>query len=333
MAILILTLKVKTTGRAFYCNSLQGESDFNITINADMTVSCNCQDYDGKGQIGDLREQDLGEIFSNTRASRLRKELASGRIPLSVCYSCQDLRISEKRTIKALINEYKTPKKAIQVENTAVCNLKCLSCHREIIAKTRRRMTMSKMDIEKVALTVRNYGIKKIAFFNLGEPFLAPRVAEDIDVLRRHNPYVYISTATNGIYLDTIEKREAALKLDIVSFSIDGVTQEQLVKYQVGGDFAKSYYNMKELVAFRNNRGLKNPVIEWKYVLFKWNDTISSIEEAVRLAKDAGVDIISFWPGGINLSRRTRRFYTDPYFKSLGSASWKGREIDFRSNR
>ena len=36
-------------GQRFYCRALAGESEYNLTINCDLTVSCNCQDYDGSG--------------------------------------------------------------------------------------------------------------------------------------------------------------------------------------------------------------------------------------------------------------------------------------------
>ncbi len=41
-------------GQRFYCRALGGESEYNLAIHCDLTVSCNCQDYDGSGQIGDL---------------------------------------------------------------------------------------------------------------------------------------------------------------------------------------------------------------------------------------------------------------------------------------
>jgi len=40
-------------GNAYYCKALSGLSSYNICINCDLTVSCNCQDYDGSGQIGE----------------------------------------------------------------------------------------------------------------------------------------------------------------------------------------------------------------------------------------------------------------------------------------
>jgi len=72
------------------------------------------------------------------------------------------------------------------------------------------------------------------------------------------------------------------------------------------------------------------PVIDWKYVVFSWNDSEAEIEKAVELAREARVDILSFWPGDGSPAQKSSRFKNDEYFKNLGSESWKGREIDFR---
>ena len=59
-----LELKAKATGRGYYCAALHGESEYNITINSDLTVSCNCQDYEGIGNIGDLHKNSFEEVLA-----------------------------------------------------------------------------------------------------------------------------------------------------------------------------------------------------------------------------------------------------------------------------
>jgi hypothetical protein len=71
-----LIRKASERNEIFYCATLAGESDFNICINSDMTVSCNCQDYDGSGRIGHLTIQALEEIFNGPTAPRFRTMLA-----------------------------------------------------------------------------------------------------------------------------------------------------------------------------------------------------------------------------------------------------------------
>ena len=71
-----------------------------------------------------------------------------------------------------------------------------------------------------------------------------------------------------------------------------------LKKYEKLGSFEKAYENMKALVDYRNSKGLSRPLIEWKYLLFNWNDRRSAIERAIEMAREAHVDAISFWPTG-----------------------------------
>ena len=61
----------KLRGEVFTCAALTGRSAYNICINSDLTVSCNCQDFSGRGKIGSLREHSL------TECSRGRSYVAS----------------------------------------------------------------------------------------------------------------------------------------------------------------------------------------------------------------------------------------------------------------
>jgi pyruvate-formate lyase-activating enzyme len=317
-------------GEAFFCNALNGGSDYNICINADMTVSCNCVDLDGSGHLGDLRANTLREIFSGPTATAFRASLARGVLPIRRCLSCRELTKTSRAEARTSLSRYSPPTRGIMVENTVQCNLHCLNCNRTLILKTRKRPRMTLPDMEKVAREIRDNGIAVINFFNLGEPFLSDTIYEELSLLKEHNPAAAIYVSTNGALINREEKLEAALLADYIFFSLDGTTNESVNKYQAGGSFDATYRNMKELVRLRNSRGRTKPVIDWKYVVFSWNDGEAEIEKAVALAREARVDIISFWPGSGTPEQVSSRFKNDPYFRTLGSASWKGREFDFR---
>src|ERR1700761_3039814 len=65
----------KVTGRNYYCNALVGESEYGITVNSDLTISCSCQDYDGSGHLGDLKKNTFEEIFHGPVAKKFQAEL------------------------------------------------------------------------------------------------------------------------------------------------------------------------------------------------------------------------------------------------------------------
>jgi uncharacterized Fe-S cluster-containing radical SAM superfamily protein len=289
-------VRASIAGQRFTCEALGGRSSYNITINCDLTVSCNCQDYDGSGHIGDLREQTLEEIFHGSRARFLRRELAAGRLPLRTCSRCPELRRVAPREAERLAETFELPRRGVLVENTVRCNLNCIACARDEVLATRVRSGMSAADIEVVAEAIATCGIRGVSFFNLGEPFLSNRILHELETLRARAPALAIGISTNGMLLDTDEKRRAALLADHVSFSLDGDCQETAARYQVGIDFERSLRNMAALVAERRRRDLAKPLIDWKYVVFRWNDRPRQIRHAVDLARTAGVDRICFVP-------------------------------------
>lgn len=136
-----------------------------------------------------------------------------------------------------------------------------------------------------------------------------------------------IGITTNGILLDTDEKREAALLTDRVRFSIHGVDDTTMREYQRGAFFDRAYENMKRLVQYRARNGAVRPKIEWKYLLFNWNDRVEMIRRAVGLAREANVDTISFWPARTPLYGISWRYRMSGFFRHLGEPSRKGREV------
>ena len=311
---------------AFYCTSLQGEANYGITINSDLTVSCNCSGLYGFGKLGDLRNQTINEILSNETSNCFRAELARGKLPIIDCVACQNLHRSKDVPD---INKHEIPK-SILLENTVNCNLNCLACKRTSILRNRTKRSMTPDDIEFISLQFKDMGVEKVYYFNQGEPFFSDNIKEEIQSIKRYNPDINLLVSTNGQLLDSKDKQTAALMFDHIFFSIHGSDQESISRYQRGADFKRAYLNMKELIELRGSK--KKPVIEWKYVLFRWNDKESLLDNAIVLAKEAKVDILSFWKTTFPAYGISYRYYLGfRYFQEYGVSSWKGREIDFRN--
>jgi hypothetical protein len=86
---------------------------------------------------------------------------------------------------------------------------------------------------------------------------------------------------------------------------------------------------MKAVVSLRNESGRKKPLIEWKYVLFNWNDRPEMIAAARELALRAGVDVISFWPTNAPFYGKSLRYYLSPFFTRETVKQWTTRELWF----
>jgi len=342
-------------GQRFYCNALAGESDYNLTINCDLTVSCNCQDYNGSGHLGDLNKNSFKEVFFGPVAAKFRTELAKGKLPILSCTRCGDLRRAPKSQVQTVPepatngNGHSTPTatngagpalfagpkprlpyQGMLLENTVRCNIDCIGCDRQSAARIRTTKQMDLAKLSEMADLVHELGLQKLFYLNLGEPFLSPNIGQELPLLRKKNPNCSIVISSNAILVTNDAKREAALNASHIFFSIAGIDDDMLNKYERYGNFEKAYANMKALVDYRNARGLSRPQIEWKYLLFNWNDRRATLERAIEMARAAGVDAISFWPTSNPAYGYSFR-YRLGLMNHIGVANWKGRELDLRA--
>ncbi|TAL07273.1 MAG: radical SAM protein [Verrucomicrobia bacterium] len=321
-------LQARVTGRGYYCAALHGESEYNLTINSDRTVSCNCQDYDTTGHLGDLRKNSFEEIYFGPIAKKFRDDLAAGKMPIPTCARCGDLK---RLPAGAQPPPVKLPHRGMLLENTVRCNVDCTGCARENAATLRvdKQLQMPLPELEQMGDLMSRLGMKQIFYLNLGEPFLSPGITEELPMLRKKNPDCRIVTSTNGILINTDAKREAALNFSHIFFSVHGISDEMSEKYMHRGNFTKAYAAMKELAAYRNARGLTQPILEWKYLLFNWNDNPRHIERAIEMARAAGLDFISFWPTHNPFWGLSWRYHLG-LLNHVGEKTWKGREVDLR---
>ncbi len=316
-------------GKRFACNALSGESSYNIAVNSDFTVSCNCTDYYKTGQIGDLNTSTLKEIFSSAASQRLRTDLAKGRLPLFQCVLCADRRTVPRKEAAAPITDYRLPYKGMMVENTIACNLRCVSCPRESIMSKRKTARLSIEQVDLLSSQFAEMKLQSLAYFNLGEPFVHDRIYDELSILKLHNPQMNIVLSTNGSLLDTDTKRKAAMLLGGLCVSIFGPDTVIANKYQRGTDFDRAYRNLIELVRHRDETGSPTQ-IEWKYVLFRWNDHPDHIARAIELARQSGVDKITFWPTLSPPWSLSWRWYLGK-MKHVGEPFAHGRQVVFRS--
>lgn len=332
-----LILKACLRRESFYCRAMAGESNYNICINSDLTLSCNCQDYSGQGHLGDLGTETLEQIFHGVTARKFRAQLARRRFPTDQCPTCPELRTAPLKNVDRHLSGFRVPYSGIMVENTALCNLRCPMCKREQLLATRSRNSLSLRDVEKIAAILRENGIESVYYFNLGEPFLPADIHDQVKTIRAANPEIRIITSTNGLLLDTDEKRAAAMEMDYIFISLDGVDREMVNRYQVGSDFDRVYENMTRLAALKKEAGrlrdgVRLPIIEWRYILFRWNDRPAHLRKAVELARSAAVDLLVFAPGAARFVDRSYRSRYHPYFTRLGQRGPNGETVINFSN-
>lgn len=184
------------------------------------------------------------------------------------------------------------------LEPTNLCNLNCPFCmvgvHNEYNKKhksaahnfiTRPKGFITGATLNKVIKEASLFGIKKIQFHFQGEPLMHKRYVPMVIKLKKAG--FYVQFFTNGLLLTpNAVNRLVMAGVDLIRFSIDGLTQDVYEKNRVGGDCKKAFDNLQKMV--RRAKGSKTK-IEWQLIVLSNNE--HQIAEAVALSKKIGVKL------------------------------------------
>jgi MoaA/NifB/PqqE/SkfB family radical SAM enzyme len=288
--------------RRFTCDWI-----FNIlVVLSDGKVVCGCADPYGERPLGHLKDNSLYEIWHSDKVKQIRKDLNEGHC--CFCDACGLKRyLKEGEPVpRQPVDMEILPR--IFLEPTVLCNLSCYRavCSRESgILKTRTRHQFPFDEFQELIREV-GKNLIRLDFFNYGDPFVHPRAVDMVEYIKGEYPHIYLYTSTNGLMLDQDKiERLVASGLDEITFSVDGPDQETYVQYRRQGDFSKVLDIMARFVMARNKLGREVPFINWRYILFKWNDTRNKMDKARKLARRIGVDRLTWEitdhpPGGMS---------------------------------
>ncbi len=266
-----------------------------LVVLCDGKVVCGCADPYGERPLGDLAEHSIHEIWNSGITQRIRHDLNQGYSPF--CLNCGLKRfINSRESIpqRPLIMET-IPR--IFFEPTVLCNLSCFKsvCSKESgIVKTRSRPFFP-TDTFKNLMAQIGPGLIRLDFFNYGEPFVHPDAVEMLEYVRSSFPGIYVYVSTNGLTLDESRIRRIVQSgIDEITFSVDGPNQPIYEKYRCGGDFQRAIRNMAFCVHERNRTNREVPFINWRYILFRWNDPERLLRQTEKLAASLGVDRLTW---------------------------------------
>ncbi len=184
------------------------------------------------------------------------------------------------------------------IELTSLCNLKCNGCMQSRFDFTLYRKK-NRLDISRLIAWLSSgiLALKNIRLFNYGETFLHPQAIDFCSAVNAKNSKLNIEIATNGMLLNTSQKRRRILFSGVNSllFSIHGSSQETTQIYMTRRfNFEKMLMILRELVSVKNTYELKTPRLIWKFLLFSWNDSDEEIKRAIALTRQIGLDGIIF---------------------------------------
>jgi hypothetical protein len=125
-----------------------------------------------------------------------------------------------------------------------------------------------------------------IVYLGLGEPLEHPNFPELCNLAMKIAPNAIHELGTNGnpLFLETV--RDSQLDRIIVG---DGVRQSSYEKYRIRGSVSRALQFMRDERKYATN----NRFIEWKYILFEFNDSDEELIEAQKWRRDRrGLDYV-----------------------------------------
>ncbi|MCC6165356.1 MAG: radical SAM protein [Acidobacteria bacterium] len=258
----------------------------------DGRLVCGCADPYGKRVLGDARTASVGDIWTGPTASTLRRELNAGGSEF--CGDCPlKLPLAEDEMPPQRSLDAGPLPSRMYVECTAACNVSCLDscCAPETgIART-RQAGMLDVDLFRRVLAEVGPTLERIDFFNYGEAFLHKRAVEMCELVKREYPHIYLYTSTNGGALNEESARRLVRSgIDEVTFSVDGASQDVYATYRQRGRFDHVMKNLRAVMDEKRALGTDVPFVNWRYILFTWNDNDTEMQRARALAAEIGVD-------------------------------------------
>ena len=263
-----------------------------LVMLCDGRIVCGCADPYGQRVLGDARVASIHDVWAGGVITDLRRDLNGGGSKF--CGDCplkRPLKKDQAAPVRAL-DAGPLPSRMF-IECTAACNISCAQacCAPETgITKTRQA---GMLDFELFRRVIDEVGptLGRIDFFNYGEAFLHKRAVEMCEYIKTRFPHIYLYTSTNGLAFTEEKVRQLARSgIDEVTFSIDGASQDTYVRYRQRGNFDKAIANLRALVDEREKGGRELPFVNWRYILFNWNDQDEEMDRARQLAAEIGID-------------------------------------------
>jgi MoaA/NifB/PqqE/SkfB family radical SAM enzyme len=258
----------------------------------DGRIVCGCADPYARRVLGDFRTTSLTAIWRSPLATELREDINTGGSPF--CGDCplkQPLAAGEPAPVRDL-NVPALPSR-LYIECTAACNISCFQacCAPETGITRTRQAGMLDWSLFTRAMDEAGPALVRVDFFNYGEAFLHKRAVEMCEYIKSKFPHIYLYTSTNGLALNEEKARRLVHSgIDEVTFSIDGASQETYARYRQRGRFDVALANLRIMAEEKAKSGRDVPQLNWRYILFQWNDSDEEMNRARALAADLGID-------------------------------------------
>jgi len=159
----------------------------------------------------------------------------------------------------------------ILVEPTNACNLACPLCPTGAGTLGRPVGQLRESDFMKIVDEVRGY-TKYIEFAGYGEPIISKDIFKMIRYASEAGIYTHMHSNLPMLNSSTKIMALVNSRLDRLTVSIDGVTQQTYEKYRIGGDLDLLFNNISKLIEAKRKSDNQNLKIVGQMVVARQNE-------------------------------------------------------------
>jgi MoaA/NifB/PqqE/SkfB family radical SAM enzyme len=178
--------------------------------------------------------------------------------------------------------------RALQVEVTGACNLRCAMClvrYREPLDRHQASLGFERFRALVDALPE----LETVTLQGLGEPLMAPDLFRMLEYGATRGLRMGFNTNATLLTRATAERLVAA-GLDWLHISVDGATAATYESIRDGSRFAKVERNVRGLVEVMGARGAVRPRLSLVFVAMRRN--LAELPALVRVAADWGIPVL-----------------------------------------
>ncbi len=213
------------------------------------------------------------------------------KTPLSKIVNTKSYNHFYKKRIERFTKEHNPVN--LQIENTNLCNAKCIMCPHGIMK--RKKKTMNQKDFEKMVKRVlKEYpNIRLLTITGFGEPLMDRELVKKIDFLNKNYPELWIDIYTNASLLDK-KLSEKLLKKKIHKIHIAINAMEKNYKKITGLDYKKVKENVLYFVERKKELEKEFPLINFSLMILKENK--KDIDDFIKLWSSYGDSVMTYRP-------------------------------------
>jgi hypothetical protein len=259
-----------------------------VTLKSDGHLSCD--DSSGYrvhlGEVSSKAAWSIKKVFEAPVMRHVRQSFREGRVAWpGTCEGC-DLLSPGAPALDTLSSRIE-----VRIEPTLACELRCPGCERmhEVVRREGDwHLDPALFESLLKSCVSSRIEVARIIYLGLGEPLEHPDFGALVKLARKIVPDTIQEVTTNGN--QDFLKSIGDAHLERIIVSCDGLYQGSYVKYRIRGEVERALQFMRDVRKYAKGQ----PFLEWKYILFEFNDSDQELLEAQKVAEGLGVDSMMF---------------------------------------